>query len=104
LVESRAISKNHHTFDGKILPMKATSLLSLLSLMILIAFTSCKEEKKATPEAPDTEIQAEKPENELKAETRYQCPMDCEHGKTYDAPGTCPVCKMDLKPVAKEAL
>jgi len=27
----------------------------------------------------------------------YQCPMDCEKGKTYDKAGTCPVCKMDLK-------
>ncbi|MBC7885392.1 MAG: hypothetical protein H7X99_07945 [Saprospiraceae bacterium] len=27
----------------------------------------------------------------------YQCPMKCEGEKTYDKPGTCPVCKMDLK-------
>jgi len=27
----------------------------------------------------------------------YQCPMDCEKGKTYDKAGSCPVCKMDLK-------
>ena len=27
----------------------------------------------------------------------YQCPMDCEHGKTYDKPGQCPVCGMDLE-------
>lgn len=26
----------------------------------------------------------------------YQCPMDCEDGKTYDAAGQCPVCEMDL--------
>jgi hypothetical protein len=30
----------------------------------------------------------------------YACPMDCENGKTYPEKGTCPVCKMDLKPVA----
>ncbi len=30
---------------------------------------------------------------------RYQCPMKCEGAKTYDAPGTCPVCKMDLQEV-----
>ena len=28
--------------------------------------------------------------------SHYQCPMDCEEGKTYEEPGTCPVCKMDL--------
>ena len=27
----------------------------------------------------------------------YQCPMDCEKGKTYDKPGQCPVCGMDLE-------
>lgn len=27
----------------------------------------------------------------------YQCPMDCESGKTYDKPGHCPVCEMDLE-------
>ena len=29
----------------------------------------------------------------------YQCPMDCEEGKTYEEAGTCPVCKMDLEKV-----
>ena len=26
----------------------------------------------------------------------YQCPMDCENGRTYDKAGQCPVCGMDL--------
>lgn len=31
------------------------------------------------------------------AETKvYQCPMKCEGEKTYNQPGSCPVCKMDL--------
>ena len=30
---------------------------------------------------------------------RYACPMKCEGDKTYDKPGSCPVCKMDLKEV-----
>ncbi len=29
----------------------------------------------------------------------YQCPMDCEKGKTYDKAGNCPVCEMELKKV-----
>ncbi len=29
----------------------------------------------------------------------YQCPMDCENGKTYDEPGKCPVCNMEIKEV-----
>ena len=31
--------------------------------------------------------------------TEYQCPMNCEEGKTYKAEGKCPVCKMDLKEI-----
>ena len=35
--------------------------------------------------------------HEEHAHAHYQCPMDCEKGKTYEEPGKCPVCKMDLK-------
>jgi protein SCO1/2 len=31
---------------------------------------------------------------------KYQCPMHCEGDKTYDEPGQCAVCKMDLQPLA----
>lgn len=34
--------------------------------------------------------------------TQYICPMNCEKGKTYSQPGTCPVCRMDLEPVKAE--
>lgn len=33
--------------------------------------------------------------------THYQCPMKCEGEKTYEEPGTCPVCEMDLKEIEK---
>ena len=29
----------------------------------------------------------------------YYCPMHCEGDKTYDSPGDCPVCGMDLVPM-----
>ena len=29
-------------------------------------------------------------------ETKYQCPMHCEGNKTYNQPGVCPVCNMQL--------
>ncbi len=35
--------------------------------------------------------------------TQYYCPMKCEGDKTYDEPGTCPVCHMDLKPVGEDS-
>ena len=31
---------------------------------------------------------------------KYQCPMHCEGDKTYDKPGTCSVCKMELQELA----
>jgi heavy metal translocating P-type ATPase len=35
--------------------------------------------------------------NEKESGGKYFCPMRCEEDKTYDAPGDCPVCGMDLK-------
>lgn len=32
----------------------------------------------------------------------YKCPMECEGDKTYDKPGTCPVCGMDLEGIEKK--
>ncbi len=61
-------------------------LIISLSLMVV----ACKSEKKQNNGDTKTE---------QIAEVKYQCPMDCEQGKTYDEAGSCPVCKMDLKPV-----
>ena len=66
--------------------MKKVLLSMLLIITISITLSSCKKEKNNTQ---NTEIKAE----------IYQCPMDCEEGKTYNKPGSCPVCKMDLKPI-----
>ncbi|HIN39671.1 MAG TPA: hypothetical protein EYM84_05310 [Flavobacteriales bacterium] len=32
----------------------------------------------------------------------YQCPMDCEAGKTYKEPGSCAVCGMPIELVKEE--
>ncbi len=40
--------------------------------------------------------------NDNKELAVYQCPMQCEGDKTYSEAGSCPVCKMDLKPVASK--
>lgn len=49
-------------------------------LLTLIAFTSCNRDNTKNKQA---EV--------------YQCPMQCEGEKTYNAPGSCPICKMDVK-------
>jgi hypothetical protein len=51
--------------------------LFFLSLMILSVTSSCSSSKSTTYSA-------------------YECPMNCEK-KTYDKPGTCPVCGMELE-------
>lgn len=44
-------------------------------------------------EAPERESDSDKKE---KGTGVYYCPMHCEGDKTYDRPGDCPVCGMDL--------
>ncbi len=59
--------------------------IKILTLLICaISFWSCDDNQKEA--APIT----------------YACPMQCEGDKTYDTPGTCPVCEMNLtQPKAK---
>jgi transcription initiation factor IIE alpha subunit len=71
-------------------------ILSIAVVALLVA-TSCKTETKKDKEPVKTEAKKEM------AMEVYQCPMDCEKGKTYDEKGNCPVCKMDLKKVKKDA-
>ena len=52
---------------------------NLIFILILATVASCNNSSKTQTAAV------------------YQCPMDCEEGKTYDKPGKCPVCEMDLE-------
>ena len=61
--------------------MKKT--LFILCSILFIGFTACKNDPAKSSD--ETAV--------------YQCPMKCEGDKTYDEPGTCPVCKMALKEV-----
>lgn len=73
------------------LKMRKTSInmknsFILLCSILFIGFTSCKKDTKTTDE-----------------NAAYHCPMACEGEKTYDKPGSCPVCNMDLVAVSAEA-
>jgi len=74
--------------------MKKIILTLAIVVAVGFAFTSCKNDKKEESKIEDvkTEVSQEVASNEV-----YQCPMDCEKGKTYDEVGNCPVCKMSLK-------
>ncbi|TJY37023.1 heavy metal-binding domain-containing protein [Pontimicrobium aquaticum] len=83
--------------------MKKVILVLALMLSASTVLVSCKGEKKEHNE--ETEMQedhaADKADMAMN-DSVYQCPMDCEDGKTYDEEGKCPVCKMDLKKVEKD--
>ncbi len=81
--------------------MKTTKLqLFFTGLFIAMAlvFTSCGNGTGDT-NGTHTHTDSTGKESEDHAHTAYQCPMDCEKGKTYAEPGTCPVCKMELTKV-----
>jgi len=72
--------------------MKKSILVVAAIFSIAVMFTSCKETKKDADKHEMHEHEAGET-----AHNAYQCPMDCEKGKTYEKEGNCPVCKMDLK-------
>jgi transcription initiation factor IIE alpha subunit len=67
--------------------MKKLIVAVALIFAVGMITTSCKSDKK--------EIKTEV--NKQMATEVYQCPMDCEKGKSYSKEGNCPVCKMELK-------
>ncbi len=79
--------------------MKKSILIFAAIFSFSVLFTACKETKK---EDAKTESH-ERSSGEMVSKDVYQCPMDCEDGKTYEAKGACPVCKMDIKIVKVDA-
>jgi Cu2+-exporting ATPase len=45
---------------------------------------------------PDAVAEKQKPQPKENGTGTFYCPMHCEGDKTYDKPGDCPVCGMDL--------
>lgn len=72
--------------------MKKTIVVMVFAVAGLF-ITACgnKEDKEA-----GTEETAHSHKAGEEHHLAYQCPMDCEKGKTYTEKGTCPVCKMEL--------
>lgn len=61
--------------------MKISSYYFLVTLILLMVVSSCKNTEKKT----------------VKSDVKYTCPMHPQI--VQDAPGTCPICKMDLVPM-----
>lgn len=58
-------------------------------MMIVSGILSCSNEKGKDASTEATVASEHK--------HSYRCPMNCEKGKTYDKPGKCPVCGMNLE-------
>jgi len=71
---------------------KIISTLAMASILA-VAISSCSSSTEHKQDTTTPEQQA----------SLYQCPMQCEGDKTYDKPGKCPVCGMDLAPVETSA-
>ncbi|MDG1528990.1 MAG: heavy metal-binding domain-containing protein [Polaribacter sp.] len=78
--------------------MKKIIFVVAIICSVSFVFTACKSEKK---EEKKEHVSVDKDAKEL-AHNTYQCPMDCEKGKTYEKEGNCPVCKMKLRKKVKE--
>lgn len=70
--------------------------LLIFVFSLAFALAACNESPKP---ASSTDTEAAKPAEQANA--AYACPMKCEDDKTYDKPGKCPVCKMDLVAVSE---
>ena len=84
--------------------MKKSIILFAAIFSFAVLFTACKETKK---EEVKEEVKVESHEGHDHEEGEmsssvYQCPMDCEKGKTYEVAGSCPVCEMDLVAISND--
>ena len=82
--------------------MKKAVLIFVLMFSVSAVVISCKENKKEQSEESEMIENHGANEADMALNAEYQCQMNCEEGKTYDSPGVCPVCAMELKKVEKE--
>jgi len=72
-----------------------------LSVILALTFvmTSCgsKTNTQQTVPSSNEQMVVDTSGSSKTVAAQYQCPMKCEGEKTYDKPGKCPKCNMDLK-------
>lgn len=71
----------------------------LFMLIVIVVITSCgsKTGTQQTEPASTEQMTVDTSGASQPVSAVYQCPMKCEGEKTYDKPGKCPKCTMDLK-------
>lgn len=71
--------------------MKTNIKLLILLAGMMSSFIACNNDKAGS--GKEDSATAANGEHQH----AYRCPMNCEDGKTYDKPGKCPVCGMELE-------
>jgi hypothetical protein len=69
--------------------MKKQIITAALLFTVTMFINSCGSNNSETKTERTEQIEIAK----------YQCPMKCEGEKTYNKPGQCPKCNMDLQKV-----
>jgi predicted small lipoprotein YifL len=79
--------------------MKKQFISFFFALIVLVVITSCgnKNSSQQTEPTSTEQTAVDTTESSQSVAAVYQCPMKCEGEKTYDKPGKCPKCNMDLK-------
>ena len=72
--------------------MKAIKMLMMAALTIVSVSLFAQDSTK------------QKSKMQIMEQMKYSCPMKCEGEKTYDKPGKCPKCGMDLTKSKKEQM
>lgn len=73
--------------------MKKNLRQVLFATILSAAFFACSNDGKNNGAGGDSTASM----NSESHQHAYRCPMNCEKGKTYDKPGKCPVCGMNLE-------
>lgn len=95
--------KNNREHKNNNVKQMSKKLFLSVAVIATMSLVSCKNETKTETKVDEVkEAVVEENNSEKIAATIYQCPMECEGDKTYDEPGECPICKMDLKEVEVE--
>jgi uncharacterized paraquat-inducible protein A len=76
--------------------MSKCIVVALFMMSVLSCSEAPKSPETTTPKQEEAAPKQEASTQPATAKQTYKCPMNCEKDKTYDAAGTCPVCKMDL--------
>ena len=79
------------------------NILTFIAAVAIGSFTlvSCSENSTESSHEAAAETHGDHDHDHDHADA-YQCPMDCEDGKTYEEAGKCPVCEMDIVKIEHE--